>query len=60
MFQFGGRWVLWEYIKCFLGYPQPGNPMYDKFENNKQLREITAFTIAAAAVVYYYVMLIDL
>jgi len=52
-FQFVGRWGLYEYIKYFLGYPQPGNPMYDKFETNKQLGEITAFTIAAAAVVFY-------
>ena len=43
MFQFVGRW----------GYPQPGDKMHDKFENNKQLGEITAFTIAAAAVVFY-------
>jgi len=53
MCQFVGRWGLYEYIKCFLGYPQPGNPMYDKFETNKQLGEITAFTIAVATVVFY-------
>ena len=43
----------YEYIRYFLGYPQPGDKMHDKFENNKQLGEITAFTIAAAVVVFY-------
>ena len=51
LFQYGGRWGLYEYIniRYFLGYPGPGpgDTHYDAFETRKQKSELTAFVLGA-------------
>lgn len=48
LFQYGGRWGLYEYIRYFMGYPGPDDKRFDAFETRKQLGEITAFIFGAA------------
>jgi len=47
IFQYGGRWGLYEYIRYFLGYPCAGDDRFDAFETKKQMGEVAAFVLGA-------------
>jgi len=50
IFQYGGRWGLYEYIRYCRGYPVAGDDKYDAFETRKQMGELTAFALGALLV----------
>jgi hypothetical protein len=54
IFQYGGRWGLYEYIRYFLGYPGPGDDHYDAFETKKQMGELAAFVLGAVVVLVLF------